>query len=104
MNKKGFSGWTWFWIVLAIIVIGGGSYSYQGYSIDDDVEEEDPYDYCYDVYPSVLCGCGFNQYNCKDFITKSDAQECYDLCNCLGKGDVHNLDRDVDGLACEWNN
>lgn len=107
MNKKGLSGWTWFWIILFLLIITGGGYSWyssSGYASYDYDSEEDPYEYCYDVYYDVLCGCGFNQYDCKDFLTQDDAQECYNLCNCLGKGDVHHLDRDNDGIACEWNN
>lgn len=105
MNKKGLSGWTWFWIILFLIIITGGGYSWyssSGYTSYDS--EKDPYEYCYDIYYDVLCGCGFNQYDCKDFLAQADAQECYDLCNCRGKGDVHHLDRDNDGIACEWNN
>jgi len=73
-------------------------------AIYDYDSEEDPYDYCYDVYYDVLCGCDANYYNCDDFPTQEDPQECYDLCKCIGKGDVHHLDRDVDGIACGWNN
>lgn len=111
MNKKGLSGWAWFWIVLISIFFFTsfflGPSVYEGYDSYDSYDydlEEDPYDYCYDIYYDVLCGCDANYYNCDNFPTQEDAQECYDLCNCLGKGDLHELDRDNDGLACEWNN
>lgn len=40
-------------------------------------------------------------YNCSDFDTQAEAQACYDHCWALGYGDVHGLDGDNDGVACE---
>lgn len=48
------------------------------------------------------CDCSRNLYNCDDFLRPWDAQACYLRCNVLGAGDVHGLDRDSDGNACEW--
>lgn len=48
-----------------------------------------------------ICSCSGDLYNCSDFDTQSDAQLCYDYCVSLGYGDVHNLDHDGDGEACE---
>lgn len=42
--------------------------------------------------------CDYNYYNCDDFSTHAEAQRVYDYC---GSGDIHRLDRDDDGLACE---
>jgi len=42
--------------------------------------------------------CESNTYNCDDFLTQSEAQEVYEEC---GIGDIHQLDRDGNGLACE---
>jgi hypothetical protein len=50
---------------------------------------------------SGVCDCSYNRYNCGDF-TSSDAQDCYLYCKSLGKGDIHDLDRDHDGDACEY--
>jgi len=47
------------------------------------------------------CSCSSNQYNCSDFGTHAKAQACYNYCASVGKGDVHQLDRDNDGVACE---
>jgi len=33
--------------------------------------------------------------------THAEAQACYEYCIAQGRGDVHRLDRDKDGLACE---
>jgi len=50
---------------------------------------------------SKTCDCSGNLYNCADFATTSEAQSCYDYCKSRGKGDVHCLDADDDGVACE---
>ena len=47
------------------------------------------------------CDCSDNLYNCSDFDTQAEAQMCYDYCQALGRGDVHWLDDDCDGVACE---
>lgn len=47
------------------------------------------------------CDCSCDIYNCDNFSTKAEAQECFDYCLSLGKGDIHDLDRDKDGIACE---
>ena len=41
--------------------------------------------------------CSYNYYNCDDFRTHREAQRAYEYCG----GDIHELDRDKDGLACE---
>jgi len=45
--------------------------------------------------------CSDNLYNCSDFSSQAEAQMCYDYCQALGRGDVHWLDDDCDGVACE---
>ena len=47
------------------------------------------------------CTCSHNAYNCSDFSTQCEAQACYEKCRAEGRGDVHKLDRDNDGRACE---
>lgn len=47
------------------------------------------------------CYCGSDIYECNNFDTKDDAQACLDYCKSVGRGDVHGLDIDNDGLACE---
>ncbi len=44
--------------------------------------------------------CSYNAYNCSNFSTHAEAQQVYDSCGGV-LNDVHNLDRDKDGLACE---
>jgi Excalibur calcium-binding domain len=45
--------------------------------------------------------CRRNAYNCNDFRTLIEAQTAYQACGGLGS-DVHALDEDRDGLACEF--
>lgn len=44
--------------------------------------------------------CSSNVYNCDDFMTHAEAQKVFEMCGGVLK-DVHGLDRDKDGLACE---
>lgn len=49
----------------------------------------------------AVCLCGANLYNCSDFSTQRSAQACFDYCWAERGFDVHRLDRDDDGIACE---
>ena len=44
--------------------------------------------------------CSYNAYNCGDFSTYLEAQTAYDACGGVNN-DIHRLDKDKDGLACE---
>ncbi|NLB01251.1 MAG: hypothetical protein GX837_09915 [Methanomicrobiales archaeon] len=48
-----------------------------------------------------VCKCTGDLYNCGDFATQREAQACYDYGMSLGMGDIHKLDSDKDGIACE---
>ena len=50
---------------------------------------------------AVVCECGYNAYDCKDFSSPNAARACYSYCRQQGQGDVHNMDGDGDGEACE---
>ena len=45
--------------------------------------------------------CGANTYNCSDFSTHAEAQSVYETCLQETGKDVHGLDGDDDGSACE---
>lgn len=47
------------------------------------------------------CECYADLYNCSDFSTQAQAQACHDHCVNEGMGDIHRLDQDNDGEACE---
>jgi hypothetical protein len=47
------------------------------------------------------CYCGSDIYNCNNFRDQQDAQICFDYCQSVDRGDVHGLDADGNGLACE---
>ena len=51
--------------------------------------------------PVAVCSCSGNIYNCGDFSTHNAAQNCYEYCISQGAGDIHRLDGDDDGSACE---
>lgn len=44
--------------------------------------------------------CDYNYYNCGDFNTHSEAQNVFEMCGGISN-DIHDLDRDNDGIACE---
>ncbi len=45
--------------------------------------------------------CTHDVYNCSDFDSRADAQSCFDYCYDIAGYDVHGLDSDSDGEACE---
>ncbi len=44
--------------------------------------------------------CSSNTYSCTDFTTRAEAQHVFDLCG-GASNDIHKLDQDGDGEACE---
>ena len=44
--------------------------------------------------------CSYNAYNCSDFSTHTEAQEVFEYCGGISN-DIHRLDGDEDGVACE---
>lgn len=44
--------------------------------------------------------CSYNAYNCGDFGTHSEAQSVFEACGGVNN-DIHRLDSDGDGIACE---
>lgn len=53
------------------------------------------------TFSGGICDCSSDKLNCKDFSTHAEAQTCYDYCIGQGKGDIHRLDADQNGNACE---
>ena len=51
--------------------------------------------------PAEVCACRANLYKCADFDTQAEAQICFDSCMATVSFDVHRLDGDRDGVACE---
>lgn len=47
------------------------------------------------------CSCASNLYNCSDFTYHWQAQACYEHCMDVVGYDIHRLDGDDDGVACE---
>lgn len=53
------------------------------------------------VVSDYACSCSGNTKNCSDFLSHSEAQAYYECCMQQVGYDVHKLDRDKNGLACE---
>jgi len=51
--------------------------------------------------PTTDCDCDSNTYNCSDFSTHAEAQALHDCCMQKVGSDIHGLDGDDDGSACE---
>jgi len=50
---------------------------------------------------SAACSCSGDTLNCSDFASQNSAQICFDYCSGQGVGDIHKLDQNNDGQACE---
>ena len=110
------SWWPWFLGILFFIFITSFMYNEMMY---DEMMEDMMYDQMYedmmedDIYHDDLYNemmyedsyynsfeCSYNAYNCDDFATQEKAQSTFEFCGGVSN-DVHHLDRDMDGLACE---
>lgn len=45
--------------------------------------------------------CSVDTYSCSDFAIQPEAQAVFDYCWSQGAGDIHGLDSNSDGVACE---
>lgn len=68
-------------IILVLIVFGVGLWLF----------------FNYDNNPGSI-NCSSDEYNCGDFSSQVEAQDVFEACS---PGDVHQLDRDGNGVACE---
>ena len=50
---------------------------------------------------STAWDCDTDLYDCSDFTTQLEAQQCFDSCGVARGFDVHGLDADWDVVACE---
>jgi hypothetical protein len=50
---------------------------------------------------ALLYICSSDAYNCSDFDSQAEAQEVFNYCAVRGFGDIHKLDQNNDGEACE---
>lgn len=53
------------------------------------------------TFATPPCECDRNRYNCGRWDSRPPMQACYDYCMSLGRGDIHDLDGDNDGIPCE---
>ena len=54
-----------------------------------------------DLSPATSCECSSDSYNCSNFSTHTEAQSVYECCLTQIGYDIHKLDGDDDGQACE---
>lgn len=47
------------------------------------------------------CACDGDSLNCSNFSSQAEAQVCFNFCIAQGAGDIHKLDENNDGVACE---
>jgi hypothetical protein len=48
-----------------------------------------------------VCSCSSDTLNCSDFSSYSSANACFNYCISVGAGDIHRLDGNNDGSACD---
>ncbi|RSK47933.1 excalibur calcium-binding domain-containing protein [Bacillus canaveralius] len=79
-------GWLFFGIALVSIV----AILINGYADDSEPVDTNPYSF------------KSSDHDCGDFATQEDAQLFYEASGGPDE-DPHDLDRDGDGMACDWN-
>jgi hypothetical protein len=60
-----------------------------------------PTDRLYAPTPAPPCDCDHDDFTCDDFTTHEEAQACLDYCWTQAGSDIHHLDSNGDGIACE---
>ena len=86
-----------------IIVISAGVYFYinNDFSGSDDNKDNNNTDNFTGEGNDIAFICDEDFYNCADFRAQDSAQTVYDYCKQQGAGDIHRLDADGNGKACE---
>ncbi len=82
---------------LRLLLSSGRVYSggrCNGSAVQTTIEES------YGPVNGATCDCSGNTLNCADFSTHAEAQACFQACGGVNN-DVHGLDGDNDGSACE---
>jgi len=68
--------------------------------LEQEVVKETPTPPAETTPPKEGIICSYNAYNCSDFSTHAEAQGVFEYCGGMSN-DIHRLDADKDGLACE---
>jgi len=68
--------------------------------LEQEVVEETPPPPAESTSPKEEIICSYNAYNCSDFTTQAEAQNVFEYCGGV-TNDIHGLDGDNDGVACE---
>jgi len=107
-NSKKSGQWSVL-IILALLVVSGASWwssnlhstPVQAAGIIDKVKDPQPPAARPPQQAEDACYCSSDIYNCNNFQYQQEAQACYDDCQAQGRGDIHELDSNSNGLACE---
>ena len=90
-------------IFLLILLAGCTDYSKYEQQLEEDealLEQMKEEQRQQDMRDESVPICSSNYYNCADFNTQSEAQAVFEYCGGIGN-DIHWLDGDDDGVACE---
>jgi hypothetical protein len=82
------------WIVALVVVLGLLIFAVVKLSNSEGNNSEEPEGNSSETYV-----CNENYYNCGDFETQEEAQQVLEYCG--AEEDIHGLDLDGDGVACE---
>ncbi len=83
-----------------IILIGVGYLIWQNYFSQENPDDNLINNNTGDLGDNTF-DCSSDAYNCANFTTQAEAQEVFDYCTEQGAGDIHRLDADGNGKACE---
>jgi hypothetical protein len=53
------------------------------------------------LWPAPPCNCDHDDFDCANFSTRAEAQACIDYWWTQAGCDIHHLDNDDDGVACQ---
>jgi hypothetical protein len=88
-----------------IISVIPGTYSYSFYtageSVSGNVRVNAKGSTTLGLEIPAVCPCQRNSLNCSNFSSQASAQECLNYCQAQRGKDIHKLDGDKDGIACE---
>ncbi|MGR6904747.1 hypothetical protein [Lysinibacillus sp. BSL11] len=100
MKSKFFDSGLLILIILVIAFLCGYISIFD--SKDDEVEDQVESNYEYETEYSNPYSSSYVDHDCSDFDTQKNAQLFFEA-NGGPYDDPHDLDRDGDGMACDWN-
>jgi len=90
-NQEKKSKW-WIWLIVIILVIIIVLFLIYYFYVNSKIIESS-----FSQEPNYHCNEDY--YDCSDFSSQAEAQKVFDACG--ESNDIHQLDKDNDGVACE---